>query len=157
MIMPTIGYLYPYIMCAKDLVDRLDDTLKAVLGQYGDSQNKHLVAFRLPPDAIENISPKPEWVVYVAMGVDDPIPAGYVDAPNLVEYGWDVDVLPPSDALVYYRLLETDNPDRSTVAIGTIQADDKVDWQYLEEQSNADSYFWVRVVDKGIGEGGVVL
>jgi hypothetical protein len=156
MVMPTIGYLYPYIFCAKDLVDRLDDMLKAVLGQYGKSPNKHLVAFRLPPRVFENLSPKPEWVVYVALGADDDVPEGYRDASKRLEYGWDVDVLPPSDALVYYRLLETDNPDKSTVAIGTIQADDKVDWQYLEERTSADSYFWVRVVDNS-GEGGTVL
>jgi len=156
MIMPTIGYLYPYILCAKDLVDRLDDLLKAALGQYGKSPNKHLVAFRLPPSAFENLSPKPEWAVYVALGADDDVPEGYRDASKRLEYGWDVDVLPPSDALVYYRLLETDNPDKSTVAIGTIRSNDTVDWQYLEERTDADSYFWVRVVDSNIGEGGVV-
>jgi len=156
MVMPTIGYLYPYIMCAKDLVDRLDDMLKAALGQYGDNPNKHLVAFRLPPDAIENISPKPKWVVYVALGADDDVPEGYRDASKRLEYGWDVDVLPPSDALVYYKLLETDNPNNATVAIGTVRSDDSVDWQYLEERTYADSYFWVRVVDKEIEEGAIV-
>jgi len=152
MIMPTIGYLYPYILCAEDLVDKLDDVLKSALGQYGDSPNKHLVAFRLPPNAFENVSPRPEWVVYVALGVSDSLPAGYDKASKLVEYGWDVDVLPPSDSLVYYKLLETDNPDKSTVAIGTVRSDDTIDWQYLEERTNADSYFWIRVVDNG-GEG----
>ena len=155
MVMPTIGYLFPYIMCAKDLVEKLDDILKSELVHYSDSPNKYLVAFRLPPSAIHSISPVPEWVVYVALGVDDPIPAGYVDAPNLVEYGWDVDVLPPSDALVYYKLLETDNPDKSTVAIGTLRSDDTIDWQYLEERTDADSYFWVRVVDND-EDGGIV-
>jgi len=154
MVMPTIGYLFPYIMCAKDLVDRLDDILKAALGQYGGG--KYLVAFRLPPNAVENISPKPEWVVYVALGVDDALPAGYDKASKLVEYGWDVDVLPPSDSLVYYKLLETDKPDRSTVAIGTLRSDDTVDWQYLEERTDADSYFWIRVVDNNIGEEAVL-
>ena len=156
MTMPTIGYLFPYIMCAKDLIDKMDDILKAALGQYGDSPNKHLVAFRLPPNAVENISPRPEWVVYVAMGVDDAIPEGYDTASKLVEYGGDVDVLPPNDSLVYYKLLETDNPDRSTVAIGTLRSDDTVDWQYLEERSDADSYFWIRVVDNNIGEESIV-
>jgi len=153
-VMPTIGYLFPYIMCAKDLIGKLDDILKAALGQYGNS--KHLVAFRLPPNAVENISPRPEWVVYVALGVDDAIPEGYDKASKLVEYGWDVDVLPPSDSLVYYKLLETDKPDRSTVAIGTLRSDDTVDWQYLEERSDADSYFWIRVVDNNIGEEAVL-
>ena len=156
MVMPTIGYLFPYIMCAKDLIDRLDDVLKDALGKYGDSPNKHLVAFRLPPSAFERISPRPEWVVYVALGADDPIPAGYDSAPKLVEYGWDVDVLPPSDALVYYKLLETDDPDKSTVAIGTIRSDDTVDWQYLEECTYADSYFWIRVADKEIEKEAIV-
>jgi hypothetical protein len=153
MTMPTIGYLFPYIMCAKDLFGKLDDVLKSVLSAYGDSPNKHLVAFRLPKNAFENISPRPEWVVYVALGANDSLPK---DRVRLIEYGWDVDVLPPSDALVYYKLLETDNPDKSTVAIGTVRSDDTVDWQYLEERMHADSYFWVRVVDNNVGEGGNV-
>jgi hypothetical protein len=153
MIMPTIGYLFPYIMCAKDLFEKLDDVLKSVLSAYGDSPNKHLVAFRLPPNAFENISPRPEWVVYVALGANDSIPKGYG---RFIEYGWDVDVLPPNDALVYYRLLETKNPDKSIMAIGTVRSNGVVDWQYLEERTDADSYFWVRVVDNNVGEGGSV-
>jgi hypothetical protein len=153
--MPTMGYLYPYILCAEELIPRMDDVLKGMLSQYGDSPNKHLVAFRLPPGAFSGISPKPEWVVYVALGLDDPIPAGHKNAPKLVEYGWAAGVLPPSDALVYYKLLETDDPGKSTVAIGTVRSNDTIDWQYLEERMDADSYFWIRVID-GPG-GGVVL
>ncbi len=153
--MPMVGYLFPYILCDKDLIDKMDDLLKGLLSQYGDGSKKYLVAFRLPPEAFENLSPRPEWVVYVASGVDDPIPEGYANAPKLVEYGWGAGVLPPGDALVYYRLLETDNPDRATVAVGTVRSDDTVDWRYLEERTNADSYFWIRVVDN-IKEGGML-
>jgi hypothetical protein len=156
MVMPTIGYLFPYILCAKELVDKLDGVLKAELGQYGDSPSKHLVAFRLPPSAFTDITQIPEWVVYVALGVDNPIPAGHDKAPKFIEYGWDVDVLPPNDALVHYRLLETDDPNKSTVAIGTVHSDDTIDWQYLEERTNADSYFWIRVVENNIGEETIV-
>jgi hypothetical protein len=153
--MPVIGYLFPYIMCAEGLIDRMDVLLRRALEQYGDCSNRHLVAFRLPPNALGGMSPELEWVVYVALGVDEPIPKAYAKAPKLVEYGWGADVLPPSDALVYYRLLEANDPSRSTIAIGTVCSDDKVSWQYLEERMDADSYFWIRVIDNA-GEKGTL-
>jgi hypothetical protein len=151
--MPVIGYLFPYILCARDLVDKMDAFLRQALEQYGGRSNRYLVAFRLPPNAFGDMSPKPEWVVYAALGVDEPLPEGYDKAPKLVEYGWGAGVLPPSDALVYYRLLETDDPSKSTVAIGTVCSDGTVSWQYLEERMDADSYFWIRVVDNAVEKG----
>jgi len=148
MVIPTTGYLYPFFFCGEDLIDKMDDFTRALFRQqYGGEPNQHLVAFRLSPEFFEvlDLSPRPDWIVYLALGVNDPVPPLYKNDSKLMKYVWGVGS-PPSDASVYHKLLETNDPKKSIAAFGTVRSDYSIDWQYLEEREDADSYFWVRIV-----------
>jgi len=159
MSVPTVGYLYPFLFCGEDLIDKMDDFTRALFRQeFGDSPSKYLLAFRLSPKFFETIdlSPKPDWIIYVACGVDDPIPPGYRNAPKLMEYIWSADVSPPDYVSRYFKFLEADNPSKALAAVGTISSDYDIDWQYFEDRADADNCFWVRLVDNNTGEGATV-